>query len=259
MIIVLAMLACRIDTQHEGTIVGNPGDAKGKLAEGEGVEFYSAIGIMESILLRSQQQEQLIELDFPDGDFDLLQPEESVSIPAGEWDSMSIVYQEISIYGNNLIDDIDFDILLEDVEIELDGQKAFDISEGNYILELARPAWLTSDLLMTIEGEEEVIFIGSDSVFYDEVFGSVIDQTGLFIDSNGDGEIDIDEREEQNVAYTTATADELEASDTGLDGQGDTGSTSKTVSTCGCHDSSMSYVLLPIFLLGLLRRREETI
>ena len=39
MIFILAFLACRGDVQHEGTIVGNPGDAKTKIAQGSDLDF----------------------------------------------------------------------------------------------------------------------------------------------------------------------------------------------------------------------------
>ena len=266
MITLLAFLACRGGVQHEGTIVGNPGDAKSKLAQANGIEFYAATGTIQAVSMSYQGQEQEIELDGDAFemeeaeivDVDLLEPEFSFLMPAGTWDSMSIYFSEVFIEGEELSENRGFVFVLEDVDIVLDGQKSFDISEKEYILEVASPDWLSSDLILSIdlEEEEEEIIVDVESEYYVDIWEPLREQTGLFNDDDGDGEVNDTERENGNVAYTTSTAAALDQEDDSQEDE-DTGTESQTVSTCGCKDTSMSHVLLPLMLLVLARRKED--
>jgi hypothetical protein len=257
MIVILAFLACRGDTQHDGTIVGNPGDAKTKIAQGSDLEFVYGFGSFLEIMIGTI--DEVWEMEDLEG-LDLIDPQQSIEIPAGSWDKMSIYVQEIYLQGINNFDDRSFTIILEDVMIELDGQQSFNISEEEYILELARPDWLTGEFLGEIAGSETgdtgltvMIDIGSDE--YDSLFNIVEEQTGLFNDLDGDGEVNTQEREEGNVAYTTSTAEEQAANNPPEEDTGEPAS--ETVSTCGCSDTSMSLFLIPFLTIGILWRRED--
>jgi hypothetical protein len=261
MMYLLVFLACRAGTQHEGTIVGNPGDASTKLAESTDVGFYSAVGFIQSASVQYQGEQQELflgeeielERDLSETSFDFLNPEKSLLIPAGTWDSMTIYFSEIMIDGEEFIGGREFSLYLTDIEIRLDGQQSFGITEQEYILEIGRPDWIDTGFITIIE--EEIIIIDQESPYYLDIIDPVVQRTGLYSDADGDGEISTVEREEENVAYTEITADELQQDDTGM-GNGDTGQESKTVSTCGCNDTSMNILLVPIVLFGLRRRKD---
>ena len=256
--IILLMFACQ-STAREGTIVGNPGDAKTKLAGSGGIEFTSATGVVQNVLLESQGDIIEIELeamnaeldDFEDVEINLLEPQTNLLMPTGNWDLMSIEFEYITIDGVETEMALPFSILLENMVVYLDGQSSFVISEQEYVLELARPDWLDPVLIQEAASEDVFIEAGSDE--YIEIFIAVEEQTGLYVDSDGDGEVDSEEREQGSVAYTSQTASEMEQEAGSVD---DTGDISETVSTCGCRDTSLSFLLWPILILGWFRRRD---
>ena len=257
MITFLVLFACTGQGPHEGTIVGNPGDAKSKLAPGTGVQFYSAQGALNQVMLMSGGESTEVGLDFI-GSLDLLEPFQSVEIPAGMWDSMIVHFDEIQINGDTSDGIQDFEIILSELEITLDGQDSFSIDENDYILELGSPGWLDSALFELIPDIE--VFIDEDSDVYGSIVAGVKEETALYVDMDGDGQINTEEREDDNVAYTVSSAqaqDADTAEQTEQDAE-DTGeSTSKTVTTCGCHDSSVGYLLGPLLAVALIRRRKE--
>jgi hypothetical protein len=249
MLAFLTFLACT-GTSHEGTIVGNPGDAKGKLASSSDVEFYSAWGDIQSMELI--QGGNSVPIDFI-ADIDLLDLTHTFSIPAGHWDSLYVSFLDIGIEGIDLTDGRSFIIALQNFENNMNGV-SFDISEEEYVFEIASPDWLRSEFLNLIAGED--IYIDSETIYYEDVLEPVQQQTMLFVDTDGDGDVSEKEREEDKVAYTVESAEELGHEE--ANNEEDTGEAgSKSISTCGGKETTMSLIFLPFLFFGTLVRRED--
>ena len=265
MIFLYLSLACT-DGTNEGTIIGNPGDGKGKLAESENVEIFEAEAVDPQIILYSGDDFHEIDLDLEEGFFvDLMDPDQGFEIPAGIWTSMRIKAEFLYVFGEIDIgeDWIEFDFELENIDISLNGQKDFTIDSQEFILEIGTPNWLNEETLSPFIDEDEMEIEN----FEEELLEVTEERSGFYTDSDGDGEVDEEEREHP-VAYTEEMADEVEEeeeeeveTETETDSdetEHSDDSGEKKRFSAGCSDNSVQLALVPLLaLLGLRRRREE--
>ena len=78
----ITLMGCTSDDTHEGTVVGNPGDAAFRVADGLDTSFERVSGFIESVELSDcDGGSKFVELD---EEFDFLEPH-AVELPAGTW------------------------------------------------------------------------------------------------------------------------------------------------------------------------------
>ena len=240
-------LAC---TDPNGTIIGNPGDGKGKIAESNNVELWDAEVVAPQIILYQGETETVIDLDF-DGNnlFDIFDEDSTFEIPVGKWDSMEVLLPELHLIGaiQDLGMENPFNFTLFDIIFSLNGQNDFSTSEQYYILEVGKPNWLDKEKIENIILEEDTAD-DHKSEFED----IAIIHSALYLDLDRNWEINSEDRAVP-VAYTEEVKEELQLPETN---ETDDDNESDTVSS-GCSDTSVKIMFFPFLLFPFLRRKED--
>ena len=195
------LFACASETTFSGTFVGNPGKGNTQVAESEGIAFSRASTSVQYVYYFRGDSEFV---DAPDQNIDLLDPASEFPIMAGNWDSIVLEMEPgISIEGR-ANDTQDFTWELSSLFIKLDFQEP-GIAEGAYLFSLGQSNWLNAQQIVDL-GEGSDTFAIEDS---EEFNGALIDiletQSALYHDTNGDGTISEEEREQ-----SIATGSDLE-------------------------------------------------
>ena len=155
---------------------------------------------------------------------------------------------------------------------DVEGEDGFQIDAGSFVVELAHPGWISLDLETVLderdwdpEERDEIIEIeiGPEDAEHDDLVAIFADGSGLFQDTDRDGEITSQERETGWLAGGTAhpkrTTDDAdsEAATEPVDGADALGSTAplETSSGCGGQKGGMSWVFWGPFVLMGLRRQ----
>jgi|GEM_PF-3622717 len=197
----LFFLACASETTFSGTFVGNPGKGSAKMATSEGIQFSKAttnvhyVYYFSSIGDRANAVEQEIDLLNGVGSFNLL---------AGSWDTIIIESAPGLVLEGKALDTQDFTWNLPEFYIELNFPEG-GISEQDYVIEFGKTDWLPADDIVALGSGSSTIAIDEDPELSNQLEELLAQQSNLFIDTDGDGEISEDERENR-----IATGDHLE-------------------------------------------------
>jgi len=197
-------LACASETTFSGTFVGNPGKGNTQVAESEGIAFSRASTSVQYVYYFRGDSEFV---DVPNQNIDLLDPASEFPIMAGNWDSIVIEMEPgLSIEGS-ANEEQNFSWDLPSLFIQLDFQEP-GIEEGIYLFSLGQPNWLNAQQIIDL-GEETDNFAIESS---EELNGALIDiletESALYRDTNGDGIISEEERQESIATGTDLDEDD---------------------------------------------------
>lgn len=242
------LLACT-GGPHEGTVVGNPGDAYAKLAP---VSDTLQVDVME---VNATQ----LWLEGCDGavqqqpvDTEAGQPVYApMSVPSGRWCRLGLELDPVApgvlVAGLDL-EGAAFELHLGLSWLELDAPGGLWVDGQSYVLELGEPDWLSRELLQEVD-ESGVVVVQEGDPLHDLLVDSLSFRSALFEDGDGDGQISESERLAGAVARGEAREEDV----------ADTGGAEGFVEVretrgCGTQETVVvSWLLLP--LLGLGRRR----
>ena len=215
-------LGCRSgSTTSEGTVVGNPGD--GAMRVGDGVDFQpeTARSTVSTMLWKHcDGEEREVSMGV---DVDLL-GENQFDVPSGNWCAVVVYFSDsLFIAGPLVIEDEDEDEREEEgaddfwFEMELNTEKAIFIPESDgytssdehLVMEFGEPGWFDPvELLDGIEFseaqrqdlEEGIFVVDEEHAAYLDLVDRLESASSIFVDSDGDGQISEDERDEGPVA-----------------------------------------------------------
>ena len=202
------LLACASETTFSGTFVGNPGKGNTQVAASDGIAFSRASTSIQYVYYFRGDSEFV---DTPNQNIDLLDPSAEFPILAGNWDSIVLEMEPgISIEGNaNETQDFTWD--LPSLFIRLDFQDP-GIEEGLYLFSLGKPNWLDAQEIVEL-GEGTESFAIENSEEFSEVLVDILEtESALYRDSNGDGIISEEERQE-SIATGTEFDEEFDPLD----------------------------------------------
>ncbi len=244
----LFALACRspVDSglDPNATVVGNPGKLTTKAAPSEDTENTAGrLEVVELLLEDCEGGEPTgvplgVELDIAEG--------QDLELPAGEWCFVELfVEPPLAIEG---VSEGERTFVAELVlhSIVLTAEEAFRVDENAWLLELGAPGWLSREVL----GLDEVpdVVIDEEHEAHDRLAHAAAEGSGLFADTDEDGDLDDDERDEGTVARGPSREEDTRPDDEERDtgGDGDT----------GCGSGSRAWLLGPLVLLFGVGRRE---
>jgi len=226
MILLFSLIACRTDVTFQGTLVGNPGTGKPKLAENSSVRYTAAKATIGSIISDNDQSNNI------DREIDLLS-NDSLELPKGTTNSLQVYFSDCSL---SIAGTTEENFILPAFILNLSSNTPFTISETEtYIIELAYTGWL-----------DEPSNLDPDMLA--DILSS---QSALYLD-NGDGILSDEERQSSLATGSccttdtglvdTAIADILDTGDLCFDTADciDTGCPCDTGSTSSSHKSSAS-------------------
>ena len=198
---ILFLFACASETTFSGTFVGNPGKGTAKMASSENITFSKAttrvhyVYYFSSIGDRADEVNQEVDLIDGSGEFALL---------SGAWDTVIIeTAPGLSLEGT-AADTQDFRWELPEFFIELQFPEG-GISEEEYVLEFGAKDWLEAEEIVSMGEGSPMLNIHDFAEFSDSLEDRLAQQSLLFRDTDGDGNISEEERE-----YSVATGDNLE-------------------------------------------------
>jgi len=259
--IILGLLISCAPIEREGTIVGNPNKTKPSLAK-----FYDTVGDQNSPTelenpdfwyTGAEGMLIQIELSSPTGNTTThvldqhltLLGDDSFSLPDGIWTALSITIEDIQISGFYSSGE-EQNIYLERVIIDLYGPDF--ITENNeFTFEIADNGWLQSTVSSDLDND--ITITESD---YPLLYAAIAAQSALFLDLQGDGHLNSEERE------STLIAAGPERDMTGVDFMETINTSNDSVSgETGCQSmgiSSSSSALLSFFGFVLFSYRRKT-
>ena len=200
----LYLLACASETTFSGTFVGNPGKGNTQVAESEGIAFSRASTSVQYVYYFRGDSEFV---DAPSQDIDLLNPESEFPIMAGSWDSIVLEMEPgISMEGN-ANDTQNFTWELPSLFIRLDFQEP-GIEEGEYLFSLGQPNWLSAEQLVDLGNGSDTLVIEESEELNRSLIDTLETGSALYHDSNGDGIISEEERQESIATGTDLEEDE---------------------------------------------------
>lgn len=202
------LLACASETTFSGTFVGNPGKGNTQVAASDGIAFSRASTSVQYVYYFRGDSEFV---DTPNQNIDLLDPTAEFPILAGNWDSIVLEMEPgITIEGSaNETQSFTWD--LPSLFIQLDFQDP-GIEEGLYLFSLGQPNWLDAEQIIELGDETESFAIESSEEFSEALVDILETESALYRDSNGDGIISEDERQE-SIATGTEVDEEFDPLD----------------------------------------------
>lgn len=202
------LLACASETTFSGTFVGNPGKGNAQVAASDGIAFSRASTSVQYVYYFRGDSEFV---DTPNQNIDLLDPSAEFPILAGNWDSIVLEMEPgISIEGSaNETQSFTWD--LPSLFIQLDFQEP-GIEEGLYLFSLGQPNWLDAEQIVVLGDETESFAIESSEEFSGMLIDILETESALYRDSNGDGIISEEERQE-SIATGTEVDEEFDPLD----------------------------------------------
>ena len=251
-----ALAGCPREDPAEGIYVGNPGLTTLRIGAVAGAEVADQGFAADSLVFTSCDGDHTDDVDLSEG---LLDGDE-FEIPSGPWCTVVahkatlVIDAQVEAEGNgDDDDDDDGDLLtlwLEFEEIALSGATTDGFAvdaDGTYVYELARDGWLDADDLDF--GDEGELEIAPGHEDHDAIAELVADQTVLFDDPDGDGDLSDDERADGSLA----DADEPVApSDPDDDGDGAPSCSGASASVAA---GSAGASALLVLALAFVRRR----
>ena len=278
MIVSVVLVACSsVDDRDDGTVVGNPGETSFRVADPEDFEPNGArLGVDAVTWTSCRGSDQVQSID---DDIDLLDEEQSIDAPNGEWCSVVVsmtgpLVLEVSVDWDDVDDeeedwdDVDENeersiyAVLDVPELVLVNSDGFSVDESMTVLELASPGWVSlGDLLDSDDWEEDeegaYVFVSDGSLIE-----SVADGSGLFHDRDGDGFVGSEERESGPLASGDQHPDNPSDPQDGESETVDAGSAEVTTGSgdlqtgggCGRSESNLNVAfLVPLVVFGCRR------
>jgi hypothetical protein len=206
-LLLMPLLACLPGQKDSGIIVGNPpGTVVARVAKSAEVELYpTEIYVLNVSLVSCDGESTTREVDkiIP------LSGSQSFEIPAGDWCALNVeIGDDFPLVGR--ASEVDFEIDLPLREIGFEGGLALSDEQGAfYIMELGQPDFLSADLGGLIptdpepKGDESALVLDAESCEGLEPCLALRDaiETGsaVFSDRDEDGDIDTEERDDDNV------------------------------------------------------------
>ena len=202
------LLACASETTFSGTFVGNPGKGNTQVAASDGIAFGRASTSIQYVYYFRGDAEIV---DTPNQNIDLLDPSAEFPILAGDWDTIVLEMEPgISLEGSaNETQSFTWD--LPSLFIRLDFQEP-GIEEGLYLFSLGQPNWIDAQQIVDLGDETESFAIESSEEFSAALVDILETETALYRDSNGDGNISEEERQE-SIATGTELDEEFDPLD----------------------------------------------
>ena len=202
------LLACASETTFSGTFVGNPGKGNTQVAASDGIAFSRASTSVQYVYYFRGDSEFV---DTPNQNIDLLDPSAEFPILAGNWDSI-VLEMEPGIYIEGSANETqNFTWDLPSLFIRLDFQEP-GIEEGLYLFSLGQPNWLDAQQIVELGDETENFAIESSEDFNATLVDILETESALYRDSNGDGIISEEERQ-QSIATGTELDEEFDPLD----------------------------------------------
>jgi hypothetical protein len=174
----------------KGTVVGNPGDAVARIGVAEDVVLTEAtIDVVRVVATPCASSGDTLRLAV-DQPLDVLGAD-ALPIPAGDWCAISFAVGErgLRVLGRVAQEDA-FEVWLDLEEISLLGDSAVRVDGGRYVLELGPEGWLSAELFDAAGGLQ----IEPGTPVHDALAEGVSYASGLFSDTDGDGELSDEER-----------------------------------------------------------------
>lgn len=241
--------ACNIEVENPGTVVGNPGDARARLAsvdtslELDEAELYvGSLTLLACTSDAAEAEDATLDLDV---EVDLLGDELFAELPAGDW-CAAVLDEESELYlvgsgpdGHEL----EAEFLMQDLRVSV--TQSWIVDGGSYVLELGEPDWLTVERLGLDMDDVELL---AEEALAEELAEELATRSAMFEDLDLDGEVGDSEREAGAVAAGDSRTEDLPAGDD-----------SQAVSSGGCarRSSAAGVLLLPVMVFGRRRRRRS--
>jgi hypothetical protein len=238
----LSLFACR-DSQRSGTSVGNPTKTTMTVAQARLAEYTLARVNIDSLVFYRCDDSAPREIALGKS-FDLLDPEE-IELPGGTYCAVEVV---IGGDGTFRIDGTTtagntFDLTIASDEISLDaGPSGFFLQEADWVIEFGQPEW--------IDGEDfgaGLTTVTPADLQHEKLFDALEHESGFWLDDDGDGFINEEERDGGPVAGEQRPDDDDDDGDEGP-GDGNSGG-------CAMAPTPATWWLLLAPML-LLRRRD---
>jgi len=266
--LIVSLFGCSDDGgSDQGTVVGNPGDAKFRMAESDSVEVEHARTVVDEVVwLGCDGGEEVVEVE---REVDLLD-DVSVALPVGDWCGLAVGLSEplqlemyVADWDKDVVLYLEFDGLL------LDAPSSVETNDSDVVLEWGFPGWFSGqqrDLERWVIEEdawddEEPVELTEESSMHDGLAEVFADASAVFLDSNGDGWVGEDERAQGPLAsgqdhpqYAEILDEEEEQM--AIDGGVNTGQQEELTVGPGCasSESNLTWIgLFPVLLMG--RRR----
>ncbi len=225
MIVLLSLfIACGSGTTFSGTLVGNPGKGRAMLGGGssggvpnarqsmEGdIEYLSATAHLKYIFYGAGEDERAREID---QEIDLLDPQSTFPLLSGAWEYIAFDFSTGPQVEGTLSNGQQIRLEIPPFEVFFDTDPEKAIQEAEYNIELGSPSWLTEELIMSYfeleEPTEEPLLLHESPELLVLLEESLSDSSGFFLDSDQDGAIDPEEREEESLGESTESTEDFE-------------------------------------------------
>jgi hypothetical protein len=252
----------------EGTVVGNPGDTKMRVAElGHGELTQARTRIQDIVWAGCDGTDQIVEVV---ANIDLLD-DATTPTPTGEWCGLWVGLSEPLVL-QLFVPDWDKEVLfyLEIEDLFLDSPTSFTTDNENLVFEWGYQNWFLDqqrpleDWLLDEDRweDEERIEVPEEGPVYDAVVGVFAEASAVYADEDGDGRINDEERSVGPLAsgsdhpQSTGSQDDDEQEEIVTDDEANMNEQGqlKVGSGCASSESKLGWgILFPLVILG--RRR----
>ena len=233
-----ACLNAEVERKDSGVAVGNPGEMTARVASGGDLTLEEAWLSIDALTLDGCDDTSVrVAQDLV---FDLT-GDPRVLLPAGEWCALWIEDARLQLAAGDGSTSLTLDLPLE---VGLEANGGFTLSEGATLLQLGPEGWLSIDALDLDPGAN---VIDADDDRADDVLDAIEAESLLVDDPDGDGE-------RSNGDAVLASGDEADEQGNHDDDDDDNDDDDDDESTAGCGGGDAA-VLLPLVLLGWGRRR----
>lgn len=229
------------DASGSGTSVGNPGKTTMRVAEADGIEYGALFAEVETVVFdgcdEGTEQEEIV----VEEDLDLLDDDNAIDTPVGTWCFVEVQLASTLFIEGNGDEGGELELELEIGELGLEGE--FTGADNSFVLEVGAPGWLTATEFGLGTGVE--VELGPESAQHDDIVVRVDEQSAVYADANGDGDLDDDERNDVVAGSGFEPSDD----DDDADGEADGGRCSSVSAP-----ASASVTLLAMLLAASRRR-----
>ena len=202
--IMLYFLACASETTFSGTFVGNPGKGNSQIASSEGIVFSRAATSVQHVYYFRDDSEFV---HSPNQDLDLLNSSAEFPIMAGNWSSIVLEMEPGLSLEGNANDSQQFTWDLPSLFIRLDFSEP-GIEEGEYLFSLGQTDWLDAQQIEELAENANTFAVEDNEDFQNSLIDALETESALFRDSDGDGIISDEERENSIANGTDLDEDE---------------------------------------------------
>ncbi|MCP4806743.1 MAG: hypothetical protein GY913_03020 [Proteobacteria bacterium] len=178
----ILLLACT--GQHDGTIVGNPGDAMVVQAAPKGIEVVEAEILWDELSLTPCSGEENEGVGSED---EFVLGEDVLELPGGSWCGAAFGPSELWVVGTMDEVDVEVELILDRIDL---GTSAFTVDGGQFLFELGEPDWLAADWI----DERDDVLIDEGHDLHDTLAEAIQTGSGLYAD-DGDGALSEAERD----------------------------------------------------------------